>query len=54
MPKAKKWVFTKGRQESIKVARAEHSRLVELGLKVRGSRSKAKRVRVGRQLRDGD
>ena len=51
MAKQKVWRFTKKRQESLAKARTVHSELVELGLKVRGHRSAAKRVRVGRESR---
>lgn len=36
--KKKDWVFTAGRKESIRKARREHERLVQLGRRVRDSR----------------
>lgn len=51
MPKEKRWVFTAKRKEALKTAQEEHVALVELGLKARGTRSSAKRVRVARKVK---
>ena len=48
---AKKWVFTVKRKESLKKAQKRHVELVEAGQRVLGTGSKAKRVRVGREVR---
>jgi hypothetical protein len=42
MPKKRKWIFTEKRKLALKSAQEEHVNLVELGLRVRGARAKAK------------